>query len=92
MKRTRQARRDAKHLYRLCVVNGLLDEARVHQVVQRISASRTRTRLPILAQLRRLVKLDIDRRTARVESAEPLPPRDPVRHPEPTYRTCTVRG
>ena len=34
MKITKQAKREAKQLYRLCLVNGLLDENRVRQVVQ----------------------------------------------------------
>ena len=36
MKRIRQAKRDAKELFRLCLVNGLLDEDRVRQVVERV--------------------------------------------------------
>jgi F-type H+-transporting ATPase subunit delta len=72
MKRTTQARRDAKQLYRLCVVNGLLDEGLVRQFVQRISETRNRNRLLVLSEFRRLVKLDCARHTASVESATPL--------------------
>ena len=39
MKITRQAKREAKQLYRLCLVKGLLDEHRVRQVVERILAT-----------------------------------------------------
>ena len=74
MKRTKQARRDAKQLFRLCLANGLLDEARVRQVVQRVGETRNRNRFNVLAQLRRLVQLDCTRHTAIVESATPLPP------------------
>ena len=74
MKRTKQARRDAKHLFRLCLANGLLDEGRVRQVVQRVSETRNRNRLNVLSEFRRLVKLDCTRHTATVESATPLPP------------------
>ena len=74
MKRTRQSRRDAKQLFRLCLANGLLDEDRVRQVVQRVSETRNRSRLSVLAQFRRLVRLDCARHTATVESAAPLPP------------------
>ena len=73
MKRTKQARRDAKQLFRLCLVNGLLDEGRVRQVVQRVTATRYRNRLNVISQFRRLVRLDCTRHTATVESATPLP-------------------
>jgi F-type H+-transporting ATPase subunit delta len=72
MKRTKLARRDAKQLFRLCLANGLLDEGRVRQVVQRVSETRNRNRLNVLAEFRRLVKLDCTRNTATVETATPL--------------------
>src|SRR5262249_20448267 len=74
MKQTKQARRDAKRLLRLCVVNGLLDEGRVRQVVRRVGETKNRNRSNVLAQFRRLVQLDCTRPTATVESATPLPP------------------
>jgi F-type H+-transporting ATPase subunit delta len=74
MKGTKQARRDAKQLFRFCLANGLLDEDRVRQVVQRVSETRNRNRLSVLAQLRRMVRLDSTRHTATIESARPLPP------------------
>ena len=58
MKRIRQAKRDAKELFRLCFVSGSLDEGRMRQVVERVSKSKNRNRLNVLAQLRRLVELD----------------------------------
>jgi F-type H+-transporting ATPase subunit delta len=64
----KQARRDAKQLYRCCRVNGVLDEAKVRQAVQQVIAAKPRGYLPILSHFQRLVKLDLDRRTARVES------------------------
>jgi len=73
MKISKQARRDAKQLFRSCVADGLLDEKRVRQVVQEISARRPRGYLGILSHFYRLVKLDVERRTARIESAAPLP-------------------
>jgi F-type H+-transporting ATPase subunit delta len=74
MKSTRRARRDAKQLFRLCLANGLLDEGRVRQVVQRVGETSNRNRFNVLAQFRRLVQLDFTRHTATVESATPLPP------------------
>jgi F-type H+-transporting ATPase subunit delta len=74
MSRTKQAKRDAKQLFRLCLANGLLDEGRVREVVRRVAESRNRNRLKLLSHFRRLVELDQARRTATVESATPLPP------------------
>jgi len=74
MKISKQARRDAKQLFRGCVVNGLLDENRVRQIVQQIAAKKPRGYLAILSHFQRLVKLDVERRTARIESATPVQP------------------
>jgi len=73
MKTTRKARREATQLFRLCVVNGSLDEGRARQVVQQIIATRPRGYLAILSLFHRLVKLEIARHVAKVESARPLP-------------------
>src|SRR6266446_126786 len=72
MKISKQARREAKALFRVCQVNSLLDENRVRQAVQRVIAKKPRGYLAVLSQLERLVKLDQERRTAKVESASPL--------------------
>jgi len=72
VKISKQARRDAKELFRSCRVNGLLDDAKVRQVVQRVIAGKPRGYLAILSHFERLVKLELDRRTARVESPAPL--------------------
>jgi F-type H+-transporting ATPase subunit delta len=73
MRISRQARREAKQLFRSCQVNGLLDEARVRQTVQQVIAQKPRGYVAILSHFQRLVKLDVARRTARVESAIELP-------------------
>ena len=73
----KQAKRDAKQLFRLCEVNGLLDEGRVRQVVQHTAESGHRNSLAILAHFLRLVRIDQAQHTARIESAGPLP--DPLR-------------
>jgi F-type H+-transporting ATPase subunit delta len=74
MRITRQARRDAKQLLLVCRTNGLLDDAKVRQAVQQVIAAKPRGYVAILSHFQRLVKLDIDRRTARIESAVPLNP------------------
>jgi len=74
MKTTKKIRREAKQLFRLCLVDGSLDEGRVRQVVQRVLESKRRGSLALAVHLERLVRLDRSRRTAQVESAAPLPP------------------
>ena len=73
MKTTRQIKREAKQLYRLCLVNGLLDEARARLVVQRVILEKRRGSLALLSYFQRWVKLDFARHTAQVESAVLLP-------------------
>jgi F-type H+-transporting ATPase subunit delta len=50
----------------------LLDETRVRLAVQQVIAKKPRGYVAILSQLHRLVKLDLHRRTAKVESATAL--------------------
>ncbi len=73
MKVSKRTRREAKQLFRCCFANGLLDEQRARQVVQRVVQAKPRGYIGILSHFQRLVKLDLDRRTAKVESAAPLP-------------------
>jgi F-type H+-transporting ATPase subunit delta len=74
MKVTKQARRDAKQLFRSCIVNGVLDENRARQVVAQVISMKPRGYVAILSHFQRLLKADIDRRTAVVESAVPVAP------------------
>lgn len=69
----KQAMREARELFRLCLVNGRLDEGRVLKVVESVIEFRRRGYLILLGYFRRLVKLDRAQHTARVESAEPIP-------------------
>jgi len=69
MKISKQARRDGKALFNTCKVNGVLDDNRVRQAVGQVIARKPRGYVAILSHFQRLVKLDIERRTARVESA-----------------------
>jgi F-type H+-transporting ATPase subunit delta len=69
----KQAKRDAKQLFRLCLVNGSLDDNRVRQVVEQAVAARDRDSPAILAHFLRLVKLDRLQHAVNVESVAPLP-------------------
>lgn len=74
MKVSKQARRGAKELFRSSIVNGVLDENRVRDVVSKVAQAKPRGYIAILSHFHRLVKLEVERRTARVESAVPLTP------------------
>ena len=74
MKVSKQSRRDAKQLFRSCFSNGILDEGRVRLAVQRLLQDKPRGYHGIVSHFERLVKLDIQRRTALVESATALSP------------------
>jgi F-type H+-transporting ATPase subunit delta len=73
MKVSKQARHEAKQLYLGCLVEGLLAEARVRQVVDLVCSRKPRGYLGMLKHFHRLVKLALQRSTAQVQSAAPLP-------------------
>lgn len=74
MKISKQARRDAKSLFQSCKVNGALDETRVRGAVGQVISRKPRGYVGILSHLERLVKLDVARRAAVVESPVALTP------------------
>lgn len=55
------------------MANGRLDENRVRLAVKQVIEAKPRGYLITLSLFRRLVKLELDRRTAKVESAVSLP-------------------
>ena len=72
MKITKQAKRQAKQLFRSCQVDGLLDDNLARRAADQLLANRPRGYMAVLTHLVRLIKLDAERRLARVESAVPL--------------------
>lgn len=69
MKTSKQIRREGKQLFRLCLVNGSLDELRVREVVQAVLESKCRGTHALLSRFLRLVRLELSQHTAEVESA-----------------------
>ncbi len=74
MKISKQAKRDAKQLFSACVVDGVLAEDRVRQAVSKVAEAKPRAYVAVLMHFQRLVKLDIQKRTATVQSAVELSP------------------
>jgi F-type H+-transporting ATPase subunit delta len=72
MKISREARRMARELFRLGLVNGRLDTNRFSDISQRLMTEKPRGYLQILKELARLVRLELEKRHAVIESASPL--------------------
>ena len=72
MQTRKRAARDARDLFRLCLMDGAIDEARVREVVRLVIAARRSSGLRILSQFQRLVRLDREKHRAQVDSAMPL--------------------
>ena len=72
MKISKQARRDAKNLFRSCLAKEGLDEKRAGEIVRKVAEAKPRGYVAILQHFHRLVKVELERRTARIESATPL--------------------
>jgi len=74
MKINKQSKREAKALFQSCITDGLLQDALVRSAVQGVLQSKPRGYQAVLSHFQRLLRLDLDRRTARIESAVPLAP------------------
>jgi F-type H+-transporting ATPase subunit delta len=72
MKTHKRFLRAARQLYRLCLVDGVLDDKRVRLTARRLAQSKRRGALSILKAFHRLVRLDRERHAAVIESATPL--------------------
>jgi len=74
MRTSRETRRETTRLWRLCLVNGRVDSQRVGMVVDRLLEAGGARRTVLLSHLLRLVRIDEEKWSARVESAAPLEP------------------
>ena len=72
MKASKEAVRSARKLMRLCVKDGQLDLDAAKSMVTRIAESKPRGYLAILSTFQRLLRLEVDKKHAVVESATPL--------------------
>ncbi len=74
MKISKEARRTSRQLFRVCMVDGKLDESRVRTVVSGIASSKPRGYIGMLDAFSRLIANEVDRQRALVESASALAP------------------
>jgi F-type H+-transporting ATPase subunit delta len=81
MKISKDASRNARQLMRACIANGRLHSSRVKSVVKRVMEEKPRGYLPILSAFQRLVRLEIEKRTALIETVDFISPalRDQLR-------------
>jgi len=74
MKISKEARRTSRQLFRVCMVDGKLDESRVRTMVAGIASSKPRGYIGMLDAFSRLVTNEVSRQRALVESASALAP------------------
>ena len=72
MRTVRNVQRDAARLWRLCRVDGRIDDRRARIVCDRLADTRDPVSPAIVSSFRRLLRHESARRMARVESAVPL--------------------
>lgn len=72
MKISREARRTARELFRLSLVNGHVNASRAEEISTALVTERPRSYLAILKELTRLVRLELSKRHAVIESAAAL--------------------
>ncbi len=69
MKISREARRTARELFRLSLVNGRVDAYRTKEISDGLVAGKPRGYFEILKEFSRLIRLELSKRHAVVESA-----------------------
>jgi len=74
MKISKDIRRLSRKLVRASCVNGTLDRERINAVVQSIIAERPRNYIQLLESYQRLLRLEIEKRRATIESAAEMEP------------------
>lgn len=72
MKVKKEALRAARLLLKASMPGGRVDTARASELTRRIVAEKPRHSLQILESYRRLLRLELDKRHAVIESATPL--------------------
>lgn len=72
MKISKVANTTARRIFRLCQTGGKLDEAKLLTCIRKLGADKPRDCRGILTALKRLVRLDMERRHVVVESATDL--------------------
>lgn len=72
MKVRKETRQLARQLLRASLTNGQLDKGRVSLVVQSMISKKPRDYIKVLEDYKRLLRLEVEKRHARIESASEL--------------------
>ncbi len=72
MKVSKSAYSAARRIYKMCQVDGRLDEGRARTAIGIIVNKKPRDYRGMLVALRRLIRLEVERRNVTIQSAEPL--------------------
>jgi len=72
MKLTKEVRKVSRELFQASFNGGQLDPQKVHGFVSQVVAGKPRHYVDILKNYRRLIRLELDKRHAIIESATPL--------------------
>ena len=72
MKASKLARREAKTLLKLCMVDGLIEASRARMVVNQLIATKPRQYVAILTDFYRLLRLETEKKAVQVQTFIPL--------------------
>lgn len=72
MKINKETRQVSRQLLRSSMTDGALDWGRINQMVQALIAQKPRNYIKILDAYRRLLRLEVEKRSATIESATPM--------------------
>jgi F-type H+-transporting ATPase subunit delta len=72
MKVSKVAKTSANRIFRLCMQGGSLNESLLRSAMQKLVAQKPRDYVAILNTLKRLVRIELERKTVTIESASPL--------------------
>ena len=74
MKINKETRQQSKELLRASFIDGKLDNGRIAALVMALIKKKPRNYIKILESFRRLLRLEVEKRTATIETATPLAP------------------
>jgi F-type H+-transporting ATPase subunit delta len=74
MKINREIRRISKEMLRASFTDGQLDQGKIGALVQSLIEKKQRNYIPILENYKRLLRLEVEKRHAKIESAGELVP------------------
>jgi F-type H+-transporting ATPase subunit delta len=73
MRSAKEIKLGGKALFDACLVGGMIDDSRVREILSKLQSSGGSEVVALLKEFHRLVRLEIERTTAVVESATELP-------------------